>query len=67
MVVCVEEVFSLLAARLVKVVLVERLNFRVEVRHADRRLLIVGVETCGASCADFVRREAGLTAAAGTP
>ena len=64
MVVCVEEVFSLLAARLVKVVLVERLNFRVEVRHADRRPLIVGVEACGASCSDFVRREAGLTAAA---
>ena len=63
-IVCMEKLFSLLAARLAKVILVESLNLGVEVRHAERSLLVVGVETGRAGRADLVGREAGLTAAA---
>ena len=59
-----KEVLGLLGAGLAKVVLVERLDFRVEMAHADNALLVVGVETGGARRADLVVREAGLSAAA---
>ena len=61
-----EKLFSLLAAGLAEVILVESLNLRVEVRHAERSLLVVGVETRRTGGANFVGREAGLTAAADT-
>ena len=64
MVVRVKQLFRLLRARLAEVVLVERGHFGVEVRHAESRLLVVGVETGRAGGADFVGREARLTAAA---
>ena len=66
MIVGVEKLFSLLAAGLAEVILVESLNLRVEVRHAERSLLVVGVETRRTSGADLVGRETGLTAAADT-
>ena len=62
----VEKLFSLLAAGLAEVILVESLNLGVEVRHAERSLLVVGVETRRTGSTDFVGREAGLTAAADT-
>ena len=62
----VEKLFSLLAAGLAEVILVESLNLRVEMRHAERSLLVVGVETRRTSGANFVGRKAGLTAAADT-
>ena len=66
MIVGVEKLFSLLAAGLAEVILVEGLDLGVEVRHAERSLLVVGVETGSAGSADLVGREAGLTAAADT-
>lgn len=66
MIVGVEKLFSLLAAGLAEVILVESLNLGVEVRHAERSLLVVGVETGRTSGTDLVGREAGLTAAADT-
>ena len=63
MVVRVEEVLCLLATRLAKVILVESRHFRIQVRHTESGLLVVGVETGRASSANFVGRKAGLTAA----
>ncbi len=60
----VEKLFGLLAAGLAEVILVESLNLGVEVRHAERSLLVVGVKTRRTGGADLVGREAGLTAAA---
>ena len=45
-------------------VVVERLDLGVEVRHAERRLLVVCVDAGGALGAHLVGREAGLAAAA---
>ena len=66
MIVGVEKLFSLLAAGLAEVILVESLNLGVEVRHAERSLLVVGVKTGRTGRADLVGREARLTAAADT-
>ena len=59
-----EEVFSLLRAGLTEVILVESLDFGIEVAHADNALLVIRVETCGTGRTDGIRGEAGLTAAA---
>lgn len=61
-----EKLFSLLAAGLAEVILVESLNLGVEMRHAERSLLVVGVKTGRTGGTDLVGREAGLTAAADT-
>ena len=64
MVIRVEKVFGLLGAGLAKVILVESLDFGVEMAHTDNALLIVGIET-GRTCrTDSIRCEARLTAAA---
>ena len=64
----VEKVVRLLAALraglAVEVVLVEGRDLGVEVRHAERALLVVRVDAGCALRADLVRREAGLATAA---
>ena len=42
-IICMKEVFCLLRARFTKVILVERLNFWIEMAHADNTLLVIGV------------------------
>ena len=60
----VEEVFSLLRAGLTEVILVESLDFWIEVAHADNALLVIRVETSRTGRTDGIRSEAGLTTAA---
>ena len=64
LVVRVQKLLGFLAAGLTKVILVERLDFGIEVAHTESRLLVVGVETGRTRGTNLIRREAGLTAAA---
>ena len=59
-----QEILRLLAARLAKVIIVERLNFGIEMAHAKSRLLVVGVETRCTRGTNLIGSEARLTAAA---
>ena len=64
LVVRVQKLLGFLAAGLAEVILVERLDFRIEVAHTESRLLVVGVETRRTSGTNLIGGKAGLTAAA---
>ena len=51
-----------LCARSAEIILVEGLNFGVEVRHAQHALFIICIDACRTLRADLIRREARLTA-----